>query len=42
MRVKSGGCSRPTGWRKWYRLPRFAPRPGGRRQVRGRNVVLIL
>lgn len=35
MRVKAGGCFRPAGWRRWYRLPRFAPRPGCRRRVRG-------
>ena len=35
MRAKAGGCFRPSGWRRWYRLPRFAPRPGSRRQVRG-------
>lgn len=35
MRVKAGGCFRPAGGRRWYRLPRFAPRPGSRRQVRG-------
>ncbi len=35
MRVKALGGFRPAGWHRWYRLPRFAPRPGSRRQVRG-------
>jgi hypothetical protein len=35
MRVKAGGGFRPAGWHRWYRMPRFAPRPGTRRQVRG-------
>jgi hypothetical protein len=35
MRVKAGGCFRPAGWCRWYRLPRFAPRPGSRFQGRG-------
>jgi hypothetical protein len=35
MRVKAGGCFRPAGWHRWYRLPRFAPRPGSRHQARG-------
>jgi hypothetical protein len=36
MRAKAGGCFRPAGWHRWYRLGRFAPRVGARRQVRGR------
>ena len=36
MRVKAAGCFRPDGWRKWWRLSRFAPRVGCRGQLRGR------
>jgi hypothetical protein len=35
MRVKAVGSFRPAGWRRWHRLPRFAPREGVRRQLAG-------